>query len=198
MATGEGWREANSDGDDDLRLMARAQADLLEFARIYDKYVAVIYGYCRRRLDTDALAEDVTSAIFMKALAATPNFKPGAAAGTVRSWLFAIAHNAVLDQIKTINRRADRPLEDAAEAIDASPSPEAVALTSETKREMETAMHWLTDEQRRVIELRLAGLTGPEIAATLGIGHGAVRSLQRRALMRLRGAMCGSGKEAFR
>jgi RNA polymerase sigma factor (sigma-70 family) len=191
MAASDGWRDPENDGDDDLRLMARAQTDLIEFSRVYDKYVAAVYGYCRRRLDTDALAEDVTSAIFMKALAAVPNFKPGA--GTVRSWLFAIAHNAVLDQIRMINRRADRPLEDAAEAIDVSPSPEAVALASETKREMETAMHWLTDEQRRVIELRLAGLTGPEIAETLGIGHGAVRSLQRRALMRLRGAMCGAG-----
>jgi RNA polymerase sigma-70 factor, ECF subfamily len=194
MATGDGLRETDSEGDDDLRLMARAQTDLLEFARVYDKYVAVIYGYCRRRLDSDAQAEDVTSAIFMKALAAVPNFKPGA--GAVRSWLFAIAHNAVLDQIRQMTRRADRPLEDAAAAIDISPSPEAVALESETKREMDAAMHWLTEEQRQVIELRLAGLTGPEIAATLGIGHGAVRSLQRRAVMRLRGAMCGAGKES--
>ncbi len=195
MEFGAGHCEPDESGDDDLRLIRRAQTDLLEFARIYDKYVAIIYGYCRRRLDSDSLAEDVTSAIFMKALAATPNFKPGA--GTVRSWLFAIAHNAVLDQIRLLNRRADRPLEDAAEAIDASPSPETTALENETRREMETAMDWLTGEQKRVVELRLAGLTGPEIAEALGIGHGAVRSLQRRALLRMRGSMCGAGKESL-
>ena len=177
MTTGQDRPESGESGDEDLRLIRLAQTDLVEFARIYDKYVAVIYAYCRRRLDTDALAEDVASSVFMKALAATPAFKPGA--GTVRSWLFAIAHNAVLDHIRLLNRRNDRPLEAAPQAI----------------REMESALHWLTGEQRRVIELRLAGLTGPEIAQALGIEHGAVRSLQHRALMRMRGAMCGAGKE---
>ena len=193
VKSGSGRESADDGGDDDLHLIRLAQTDLLEFGRIYDKYVAVIYAYCRRRLDTDALAEDATSTIFMKALAATPNFRPGA--GTVRSWLFAIAHNAVLDQIRLLNRRADRPLEDAAEAIDAAPTPEAVTIENETRREMETALTWLTEDQRRVVELRLADLTGPEIARALGISHAAVRSLQRRAVMRLRGAMCGAGKD---
>jgi DNA-directed RNA polymerase specialized sigma24 family protein len=44
----------------------------------------------------------------------------------------------------------------------------------------------LPEGQRRVVELRLAGLTGPEVAAALGRSHDAVRSEQRRALAALR------------
>jgi DNA-directed RNA polymerase specialized sigma24 family protein len=44
----------------------------------------------------------------------------------------------------------------------------------------------LTPEQREVVELRLAGLTGPEIAAAVGRSHGAVRALQFRAYQQLR------------
>lgn len=175
--------------------MRMAQTDLSEFARIYDKYVALIYAYCWRRLRSNVLAEDATSAVFMKALAATPGFKPGT--GSVRSWLFAIAHNVTIDQFRRMSSRADHPLEAAAEIMDNSPSPETIAVRNEAARDLETAMEWLTDEQRRVIELRLAGLAGPEIAAVLGISHGAVRALQKRALMRLRGVMCGSSESEW-
>lgn len=180
-------------GDDDLRLMRLAQANLSEFARIYDKYVDAIYAYCRRRLDTVPLAEDATSQTFTKALAAAPGFREGS--GTVRSWLFAIAHNVVLDQIRWLNRRAIRPLDEALDLIDEAPSPEAAALASEAHRELAGALAWLTDEQRQVVELRLAGLSGPEIAEVLEISHTAVRALQRRALLRLRGALCGVEKD---
>ncbi len=196
MTLGGGLRDADDDGDDDRDLMRRAQTDLSEFARVYDKYVSVIYGYCRRRLDSDTLAEDATSIIFMKALAAAPGFKPGSGTGTVRSWLFTIAHNAVLDQIRIQARGPSQPLDVAFDLIDGAPGPETAALTRETSREMADALAWLTGDQRRVIELRLAGLTGPEIATVLNISHGAVRSLQRRAVVRMRGALCGADKDA--
>lgn len=192
--TGEdGQRWTTEEGDDDLRLVRLAQADLVEFARLYDKYIDAIYAYCRRRLDTVPLAEDATSQTFTKALATVPSFREGS--GTVRSWLFAIAHNVVLDQIRRLNRRAIRPLDEALNLIDDAPSPEAAALANEAHRELTGALAWLTDEQRAVVELRLAGLTGPEIADVLNISHTAVRALQRRALLRLRGALCGVEKD---
>ena len=193
MTGDDGQRWVTEEGDDDLRLMRLAQAELSEFARLYDKYVNAIYAYCRRRLDTVPLAEDATSQTFTKALATVPSFREGS--GTVRSWLFAIAHNVVLDQIRRLNRRAIRPLDEALNLIDDAPSPEAAALASEAHRELAGALAWLTDEQRAVVELRLAGLTGPEIADVLNISHTAVRALQRRALLRLRGALCGVEKD---
>jgi RNA polymerase sigma factor (sigma-70 family) len=65
-------------------------------------------------------------------------------------------------------------------------SPEEAALVRE---EMETALRLLAnfpDEQRRVLELRWAGLSGQEIAAVLGKRYDAVRKIESRAELRLR------------
>jgi RNA polymerase sigma-70 factor (ECF subfamily) len=52
----------------------------------------------------------------------------------------------------------------------------------------------LSDEQQQIIELRLAGLNGPEIAAALGRSAGSVRTAQHRAIARLR-ALLGSDRD---
>jgi RNA polymerase sigma factor (sigma-70 family) len=48
------------------------------------------------------------------------------------------------------------------------------------------ALAQLSEEHRRIVELRLAGLTDREIAAALGKSHGAIRMSQMRAVRRLR------------
>jgi RNA polymerase sigma-70 factor (ECF subfamily) len=169
---------------DDACLVALAQADPSAFAHLYDRYVQPIYWFCYRRLGSVQAAEDATSAIFVKALAALPRFEPKG--GTFRSWLFTIAHNVVLDCLRQASRRGDRSLDSVAEIEDAAPSPEATALAGDQSVALQAALARLTEEQRQIIELRLAGLNGPEIAAALGISHAAVRTAQRRALLRLR------------
>jgi RNA polymerase sigma-70 factor (ECF subfamily) len=172
---------------DDARLVARAQANPSAFGLLYDRYVQPIYWFCYRRLGSVQAAEDATSATFMKALSALPKYD--IAGGSFRSWLFAIAHNVVLDHLRQVTRRGDRSLEAVAEAAGRSPSPEATAIAGDERTALQAALVHLTEEQRQIIELRLAGLNGPEIAAALGISHAAVRTAQRRALLRLRGLL---------
>jgi RNA polymerase sigma-70 factor, ECF subfamily len=179
--------EASAELAADACLVALAQADPHEFARLYDRYVDPIYWFCYRRLESVPAAEDATSATFVKALAALPRFDPKG--GTFRSWLFAIAHNVVLDHLRQATRRGDRSLESEAEIADKSPSPEASAIAGDERTALHVALAHLTEEQRQVVELRLAGLNGPEIASALGISHAAVRTAQRRALLRLRALM---------
>ncbi len=80
----------------------------------------------------------------------------------------------------------DRPLDDAVFVLDPGPTPGDLAEAAERRRSVAGALAQLPDEQRRVVELRLAGLTGPEVAATIGRSHESVRTTQRRALARLR------------
>jgi RNA polymerase sigma-70 factor (ECF subfamily) len=107
-----------------------------------------------------------------------------AGAGSFRSWLFVIASNVVTDRYRAA--RPVQPLDLAAEFIDQDPSPEELAVAADQRRLVSAALAQLPDEQRQVVELRLAGLNGPEIAAALGRSHTAVRASQRRALIRLR------------
>jgi RNA polymerase sigma-70 factor (ECF subfamily) len=169
---------------DDACLVALAQADPSAFAHLYERYVQSIYWFCYRRLGSVQAAEDATSAIFVKALTALPRFE--VKGGTFRSWLFTIAHNVVLDCLRQASRRGDRSLETVAEIEDGAPSPEATAVAGDESSALRAALARLTEEQRQIVELRLAGLNGLEIAAALGTSHAAVRTAQRRALLRLR------------
>ena len=66
------------------------------------------------------------------------------------------------------------------------PSLEEQAVAEEQHRVVVQLLASLPDDQHHVLELRLAGLTGPEVAVAIGRSHDSVRTTQRRALSRLR------------
>ncbi len=166
----------------DAVLVAHAQHDPRAFGELYDRYFDPVYRYCLTRVGDRAEAEDLTSLVFAQALTALPRYRDRA----FRSWLFTIAHNAVANHHRA--RRPVRPLEDALEVADAAQggSPESAAIAAEEHSNLTAALAQLTPDQRRAVELRLAGLTGPEIAEVLGRSHAAVKMLQLRAVDRLR------------
>lgn len=168
----------------DEALIALAIGDREAFGLLYDRYVELIYRYCHGRLGDREAAEDATSLVFTRALAALPDQR----GPSVRSWLFVIAHNVVINAWRDDAARSStsRPLDVAAEMADQGPTPEEMADANERHRSLMHALPHLPEEQRRVVELRLAGLNGPEIAAMLGRSHDSVRTMQRRALARLR------------
>jgi RNA polymerase sigma-70 factor (ECF subfamily) len=171
---------------DEADLVARAQLDRRAFAPLYARYADPVYRYCYRRLGHHDAAADATSLVFAKALAALPRYH----AGSFRSWLFAIAHNTVVDGLR--GSRGDVQLDDAVERIDPAPTPEELSLAADDARELRDALTRLTADQRHVVELRLAGLTDQEIAEVLGRSLAATRMLQVRAVARLRLVLGGS------
>jgi RNA polymerase sigma-70 factor (ECF subfamily) len=168
--------------DDDAALVAAARRDPGAFDQLYLRYVDLVYRYCNRRLGGKEAAEDATSLVFAKALAALPRYRPDGP--SFRSWLFAIAHNVVVDAQRA--SRHTRPITFASNLPDRMPTPEDVALAMEERRTLQALLAAVAPEQRRVLELRLAGLTTTEIAAALGRNPGAVRATQFRAVTRLR------------
>ncbi|CAN5636150.1 sigma-70 family RNA polymerase sigma factor [soil metagenome] len=160
-------------------LASRALHDRTAFAELYQRYLTPIYGYCYRRLGSREAAEDATSLVFTKALEGlpalrTPNF---------RAWLFTIAHRVVADSYR--RRRHDVELERAEEF----PSPDqadAIALTGLDLAALYQALDVLTADQRLVVELRMAGLTGPEIRQAVGRSRSWVDTTQFRAIQKLR------------
>lgn len=173
----------DSADEDERALVAAARHDRRAFAPLYARYANPVYQYCYGRLGSREEAEDVTSLVFFKALDALPRFQEG----SFRSWLFAIAHNAVIDHVRA--KRHEAPLDAALAVAAAGPSPDEVAADAEAYRRLREYMGHLTDEHRQVIELRLTGLNGAEIAQILGRSHAWVRVNQYRAATRLRALM---------
>lgn len=173
-------RDEGAGATDEAACVARAKADRQAFAVLYRRYVDPVYRYCHRRLGNREAAEDATSAVFLKALDALSTCRDDA----FRSWLFSIAHNVVADRRRAAVRSEPLPEADDLQAADSTP--EEAALEGEAAETVAALLSWLTPEQAAVVELRLAGLTGVEIAAALGRSHAAVRMLQSRAIARLR------------
>ena len=174
--------------DEDAHLVAAAQADARAFAPLYARYADSVFRYCSRKLGHPETAADATAQVFVQALAALPRYRPQG--NSFRAWLFTIAHNVIVDHL-----RAHRPLAPiaAAEHVPATePSPEEELLRREAGVTVRTLLATLPEDQRQILELRLAGLSGAEIATVLGRNPGAVRVAQMRAIARLRDTFAAS------
>jgi RNA polymerase sigma-70 factor (ECF subfamily) len=166
--------------DDGENIRIASQQDFDSFAALYRLNIDPIYRFCYRRLRSKEAAEDATAQVFAKAFANLPNFR----GGSFQGWLFAIANHVVIDEGRVA--RLTAPLVAAVDVVDPAPGPEDEALAVEKTESFLALLSALPPEQRRVLELRLAGLSGVEIAQALGRSHDTVRNLQHRALVRLR------------
>lgn len=150
------------------------------FAPLYLRYLDPVHQYCYRRLGSREVAEDATSLVFERALRALPGYR----GGLFRAWLFAIAHNVIVDSYRST--RVHQPLDAADELADPAREPEALALLADEQRLLLAVLPMLPADQRRVVELRLGGLPATEVALVLGRTPESVRTLQLRAIRRLR------------
>jgi RNA polymerase sigma-70 factor (ECF subfamily) len=161
---------------------ARSSSESAAFAELYKQYFDSIYWYCRRRLPTAEAAEDAAAHVFANALAAGPRWTDP----SLRSWLFSIAHNVVANALRAGGLHPTESLDAASSVADGGPPPEQAAIVAEERDELRQAIAMLPEDQRTVVELRMAGLTGPEVARVMGRSHAAVKMLQLRAYSRLR------------
>lgn len=168
--------------DDDLAVLARSAPDA--FGELYRRYLGPVYRFCLRRVGAREAAEDAAAQVFLKALGGIATYHPSL--GSFRSWLFAIAHRTVVDGY--LRHRPTTSIDAAAEVPDRSRrgSPEETAEHADSAAAVARLLGQLPDSQRTVVELRLAGLTGPEIATALGRSVPSVKLAQFRAYQKLR------------
>jgi RNA polymerase sigma-70 factor (ECF subfamily) len=166
------------------RLVTEAKrGDREAFGRIFDAYAAPIHRFIASRVYSPSDAEDLTQLVFVKALEALPRYESrGIPFG---GWLFRLARNAIIDQIRT--HRDHLPLLAAVTRETDDAGPEQRAALSEDLDRVAEALKELTDDQREVIELRFfAGLSVLEASIVMGRQEGTIRGLQFRAIQSLR------------
>jgi RNA polymerase sigma-70 factor (ECF subfamily) len=166
------------------RLVANAKrGDSRAFGQLFDEYAGPIHRFIASRVNSPSDAEDLTQLVFVKALEALPRYE--ARGIPFGGWLFRLARNAIIDQIRT--RRDHLPLVTALTRETDDAGPEARAALRDDLDRVAQALTELTDDQREVIELRFfAGLSVLETAVAMGRQEGTVRGLQFRAIGALR------------
>jgi RNA polymerase sigma-70 factor (ECF subfamily) len=169
--------------DPDVALVAAAKADPEAFVALYDRYFDRVYGYVRLRIGDRPTSEDVTSQVFVLALAKIDGFR---GRGPFAAWLFRIARNAVRSE-----QRRRRPVGDAdallARVPAADPGPPEVALARERQARLHAAVAGLGRDEQHLLALRYgAGMSFEEVAKSLGIAPGAARVRMHRVIEQLR------------
>jgi RNA polymerase sigma-70 factor, ECF subfamily len=153
----------------------------------YDAHAGELFGFALRGLEDRSLAEEAVQETFVRAWRAAPRFDP--AIGAVRTWLFAICRNVVVDLARSRTARAGRdevfiPFAD--DELDlrlrAWQIEEALSRLSEPHRVVLVATYY-------------EGRPAAEVAARLGVPEGTVRSRLFYALKALRLALDEMGWE---
>jgi RNA polymerase sigma-70 factor, ECF subfamily len=173
---------------DRTRLIALVElargGDAEAFGQLYDHYQASVYRFLFYRTRSTAVAEDLTSETFFRALRGMTSFRwQGKDFG---AWLMTIARNLATDHFKAGRTRLEMTTEDMGAHDDATEGPESTVLASITNELLLEALTQLPAEQRDCLVMRfLQGMSIAETAAALGRSDGAIKQLQLRGVRNL-------------
>jgi RNA polymerase sigma-70 factor (ECF subfamily) len=190
---------AETAADPDRALVDRARAgDAGAFEMLVRRYQGWVFTLALRMLGDRGEAEDMAQEIFLKAYRGLKRFK---GASRFSTWLYAIASHHCLNQLETRRRRPrphgqagdrrDHAESDPPAAVDrlADQAPHADALLErmDLARIIQAELANLTAEHRIILVLRdIQGLSYEQIARTLRLELGTVRSRLHRARMEMR------------
>jgi RNA polymerase sigma factor (sigma-70 family) len=152
------------------------------YAELYREYLPRILNYIRLRVDGEDLAQDLTAAVFERAVARQHTLRKREAFG---AWLFRIARTTVAGYYR--QRRPTLSLDAAAGNPSADASPPEVVMRREELGRMRLALSGLSEREQEIIRLKFGGgLGNQEIAKILRLRAGHVAVILYRALRKLR------------
>jgi RNA polymerase sigma-70 factor, ECF subfamily len=179
----------------DLPAVTRASRDSreIEFAQLFDEYAAPIHNYVLRMVGDHDRAADITQDTFIKAYRKLDTV---AEATSTRSWLYRIATNTAIDDMR--RRRMVTPMGDDAPAFanrpDHRPGPEAQVMASTLDERVQRALMQLRPNHRQCLLLSdLDDMSAQQIGEVMGLSYAAVRTLLCRARGEMRRALAAEG-----
>ncbi len=180
--------------------MARARAGAEDaYFELVRRYQRPLFGLVARMVRDAALAEDLAQEIFVKAFRSLDAYDPQR---KFSSWLFKIAHNATIDQLRkrgldtqpleTGEEGEDEPLRTLADPGAVSPAQRHERF--EMAQALEAAMRRLRPDYREIVVLRFQeGLAYEEIAEATGLPLGTVKTHIHRARKELADILASLG-----
>lgn len=159
----------------------------LAFEQLYRSSRDDVYAYAAGLLRDRSAAEDVTATAFERAYRKRSRFDPERGSG--RAWLFGIARNAALDEL----RRRKRQVSIGADPVD----PQSLAGVDPERLErrllLAEAMRELPPRDRELVALKFfAGLSNAEIAGVIGTSQTNAGTRIHRVVEKLREACDGA------
>lgn len=155
---------------------------------LYDRHYDMVLRYCHRRLYIHAVAEDVTSGVFLRVAEHVRGFT-GKTVGDFRCWLYGIANHEIAAHLRKTSRRRQL-LETAWRTGELTDLEKNNHQETDHSADVLAAMVRLRPADQAMLSLRYwEDLSYEEIAHVFSLRNGAVRTRLNRALNRLRKLM---------
>ena len=169
--------------DEDVRqMLAFREGDVRAFDALFQRWSGPLLRYLERMLQDAAGAEDLVQEVFLRVHRARERYRPEARFST---WIFRIATNLALNELRRPRRRETHT------SLDAEEGPELSAPTTATddavhaKRiadDVEIALRSLPERQRAALWLSaVEGFSYAEVGESLDVSEKAVKALVHRA-----------------
>ncbi len=166
----------------------RSASSGIDFDALYRDSRDDVYGYVAGLLRDRSAAEDVTALAFERAYRRRHRFS--ARRGTPRAWLFGIARNAALDELRR-RQRAGAVLADIPD--DDRHQPVEEAELAERRQTVRAALDRLEPRERELVALKFfGGLSNAELARVLAVSESNAGTLLHRTVEKLRKACHGT------
>jgi len=167
---------------DDLELVTRlARGDSAALSEIVHAYQDAVVRFARTVTRDENAALDAAQEAFIRLWRNPGSFKEG----SLRAWLFTVARNVALNELRGTRRRTGR-----IEHVEAPPQPPTALQQSADAEELARVRDFiatLPEQERAAITLFAAeGMTQAEIAQVLGTSEGAVKQAILSARKKLR------------
>lgn len=164
-----------------------AAGDEAALATLYNETSALVYGLALRVLRDSAAAEEVTIDVYHQTYRQASRYDPNR--GSVTAWLLTMTRSRAIDRLRSESgrRRREVSLETLEASLAVASPPAEWPAAIEWHRPVGAALGALPVEQRQAIELAyFGGLSQSEIAATLELPLGTVKTRIRAGMMKLR------------
>jgi RNA polymerase sigma-70 factor (ECF subfamily) len=161
------------------------------FAQLYEEFMPKVFRYVSYKIASRSTAEDLTSAVFEKALGGFTHFRADKA--SFSTWIFTIARNTLIDYFRAHRNMQSLEAEDAPDVPDGRDSPEEDAIKNEEILRLRHCMELLNRGEREIVSLKFAGeITNRAIARQVGFSESNVGVILFRAVRKLRECVEGS------
>jgi RNA polymerase sigma factor (sigma-70 family) len=167
--------------DDDLTLVAGLRrGDAGAFTAVYERFRAPLYGFLRRAVRRDDVAEDLFQETWMSLARAAPGLREDT---DLAAWLFTVARNAFRSHLRWARLDLSRWIAFCDDVCPTpSPGPELATAQARLVSAVEEALTLLPAAHREVLLLvAVEGLEQDQVAGVLGISYAALRQRLSRA-----------------